>query len=212
MTKSIFDEKAATWDDNPRRMALTRAIAKGIRENIPLTADMSMLDFGCGTGALSVQLAECVGSIHAVDASSGMIDELRRKLDGLPGPAAKIAPAVLTGPIEENLQGTWDLICTAMVLHHIDDTTGILRHFTGCLRPGGYLALADLYTEDGSFHGEEVVPHNGFDPQTLAGVLEEAGLVQTRITPALSFTKLTDSGPEREFSVFLLTAKRESSA
>jgi len=35
------------------------------------------------------------------------------------------------------------------------------------LSKGGYLAIADLYKEDGSFHGEKKVPHNGFDMESF---------------------------------------------
>ena len=208
MDTNKFDAAAVTWDDNPGRMAVTKAVAKAIGESVPLTAAMTMLDFGCGTAALSVLLADRVAHVEAVDTSSGMIAEAHRKLEKSPELAGMIRPAVLPLPIEEHLRGTWDVICSSMVMHHIEDAEGTLRHLVHCLRPGGYLALADLYSEDGSFHGEEKAAHNGFEPQALARVLAQAGLTQMDTKTALTFPKPGADGQTREYSVFLLTGRR----
>lgn len=55
----------------------------------------------------------------------------------------------------------FDGIISAMALHHIKDTQHLLRTFTSHLHPGGFIALADLDREDGSFHthGNEGVFH-----------------------------------------------------
>ena len=50
-----------------------------------------------------------------------------------------------------------------MVLHHVTDIENIIRKFHNLLNPDGHLAIADLYTEDGSFHGKEFTGHKGFD-------------------------------------------------
>ena len=41
------------------------------------------------------------------------------------------------------------------------------------LNAGGFLAIADLYEEDGSFHGEGFTGHNGFDPENLSEILRK---------------------------------------
>jgi len=98
---------------------------------------------------------------------------------------------------------TYDLILCAMALHHVDDVRHILGTFAGMLRPGGWVALADLLTEDGSFHGAGAVPHNGFDPRELAGLLSGAGLVNAAWH---GVHELQRNG--RSYPVFLLTAQR----
>ena len=208
MAVNRFDRAAAAWDDNPERMAVTRAIARAIRQDVPLSSELSMLDFGCGTANLSVLLADSVGHIQAVDTSAGMIAEVQRKLTCAPELASIIVPAAVAEPITEHLHGSWDVICTSMVLHHIEDATGTLRHLAGCVREGGWLAVADLFSEDGSFHGQKGAAHNGFDPEALSGVLKDAGLTQTRFQTATTFPKPDSEGRMREYSVFLLTAWR----
>ena len=63
-----------------------------------------------------------------------------------------------------------------MVLHHVGDIDTIIKKFHDLLNPGGYLAIADLYSEDGSFHGEGFHGHRGFDPVSLAALLQKQGL------------------------------------
>jgi hypothetical protein len=63
-----------------------------------------------------------------------------------------------------------------MAFHHIDNVNQMLRSIAGCLVPGGWLAIADLETEDGSFH-DEPVPHLGFDPAAFLVRMQQAGLV-----------------------------------
>ena len=48
--------------------------------------------------------------------------------------------------------GKFDLIFTQMVLHHVSDIETIINRLSQLLNPGGYLAVADLYEEDGSFY------------------------------------------------------------
>jgi len=63
-----------------------------------------------------------------------------------------------------------------MVFHHFSDLDGIIQKLVNHLNPGGYLFIADLMTEDGSFHKDAVVPHHGFDPAILANKLSIHGL------------------------------------
>ncbi|MFP4501615.1 MAG: class I SAM-dependent methyltransferase [Candidatus Hydrogenedentota bacterium] len=208
-TENRFNKAAATWDENPRRMALTEAIANGIQESIPLSDGMTMLEFGCGTASLSILLAQHVGHISAADTSSGMIAEARRKVAASPELAAVVEPILLTDG-DALPQGKWDVVCTAMTLHHIEDAAQMLRQLAWCLNPGGYLAVADLFPEDGSFHGQERVPHNGFDPQALAAVLKEEAFEDINTGTVLTFSKRTDDNHVREFSVFLVTGRRDA--
>ncbi len=108
---------------------------------------------------------------------------------------------------------TWDdnLIVSNMTLHHIADTRKVLHAFFHLLTPGGSLAIADLDTEPGEFHPAEVaqgVHHHGFDRAELAVVLRALGFQQTRHLTAHTVRKPGASGVERDFPVFLLTARK----
>ena len=52
-----FDHAAATWDLEDRRVALAHALAQAIAVRVPLAKGHSVLDFGCGTGLVTLELA-----------------------------------------------------------------------------------------------------------------------------------------------------------
>jgi 2-polyprenyl-3-methyl-5-hydroxy-6-metoxy-1,4-benzoquinol methylase len=202
-TAARFDKEAATWDDNPDRQQLTAAIAAGIRSAVPLRSDQRLLEYGCGTASLSFLLAESVGQVVAADISAGMIEQVRRKLAGRP--KANLTPMLLDLSSQSPLGERFDVIVTAMAMHHIVDTTAVLSRLVAMLANGGWLAVADLCLEDGSFHDHlnVQVPHNGLDPDGLAEVVRGLGLSNCRWQVVHRIEK---NG--RSYDVFLLTARR----
>jgi len=74
MDTAHFDQAAATWDENPSRLALTRAIAAAVADAVPLMPHGSAMEYGCGTATLSFLLAGSLGKIVAADVSQGMLD------------------------------------------------------------------------------------------------------------------------------------------
>src|SRR6266540_4243277 len=77
--KSEFDSKAATWDEEPRRVKLAREVAEGIINAVHPTTDMDAMDFGCGSGLLTLLLQHHLRTIDGIDTSRGMLDILEKK-------------------------------------------------------------------------------------------------------------------------------------
>ena len=75
---SSFDERAQTWDEQPRRVQLARDIFAALERQVPLQRDWAALDYGCGTGLLTLALAPRVRRILAVDSSQGMLAVLAK--------------------------------------------------------------------------------------------------------------------------------------
>jgi hypothetical protein len=77
------------------------------------------------------------------------------------------------------------------------------------LRPGGWLALSDLDTEDGTFHSadSEGIHHHGFDRSRLRELAEAAGFAGVRVTTAGTMER-----EGRTYPLFLLVARRGTSA
>jgi len=200
-TAARFDKEAATWDDKPDRQQLTAAIAAGIRSAVPLRSDQRLLEYGCGTASLGFLLAESVGQVVAADISAGMIDQVRRKLADKPN--ANLTPMLLDLSTQPPLGERFNVIVTAMAMHHIVDTTAVLSRLVEMLADGGWLAVADLCLEDGSFHEQVQVPHNGLDPEGLMEVARGLGLSNCRWQVVHRIEK---NG--RSYDVFLLTARR----
>lgn len=194
-----FDQEAATWDENPRRVRLAKAVAQTIAGRVPLSGAMDVLDFGCGTGLLTLKLQPSVGSITGADTSAGMLERLRQKVRDQ---ALENVETILLRPEDGYaLRGSYDLIVSSMTLHHVQDLASLFRQFREHLRPGGHLALADLDREDGTFHQEAGdVFHLGFERAGLRALLAEAGFVDLRDTTAFEIRR---NG--RDYPVFLVT-------
>ncbi len=209
MDTEHFNQAAASWDDNPHRRELTATIAAAIAERLPLGPQTRLLDYGCGTGALGCLLADRVAAVTAADPSEGMIARLRAKLVDSPDLAAKITPLHLDPPTQTALgPGRWDAVASAMVLHHVQDAAGLIAQLAERLAPNGWMALADLETEDGTFHGRQV-PHTGFAPDTVADWMRQAGLEAVRIGTIHRIAKPGADGADRVYPVFLAVGRRD---
>ena len=200
-----FDARARQWDDNPVFRERGLKIAEAIRIAVPLHRHMSALDYGCGTGLLSFPLKDELGAILAADSSSGMLDVLAGKIAAQG--VTNMTPMKLDLLADPPPAQRFDLIVTSMTLHHVPDTDHILRIFHGLLNPGGYLCIADLDTEDGSFHGIEVDVHHGFDRTDLSRRVEQAGFADVQFQTVFSIAKERETGT-RDYPVFLMTARR----
>jgi predicted TPR repeat methyltransferase len=207
MSGKHFDQAAAGWDQKQRRVELAARIAAAISGTLPLNAAMTALEYGCGTGLVGLALAPQLASLTAVDTSAGMLEVLARKIAD--EKIANVTPLRLD-LLHEPLADRFDLIFCAMVLHHIQETDTILARFSGLLRDGGYLAVADLREEDGSFHDPEAdgVMHHGFDPADLAARLGGLGMQEVRFSEVHSIVKPREAGETRFYPVFLLTGRK----
>lgn len=201
MTTARFDKAATDWDNKPRRVQLAQAIATAITTSLPLSHTMTALEYGCGTGLVALDVAPNVGKLYALDSSSGMIDVLQNKIaQGTLGDRI----IAIHGDLADIAQPSFELIFMSMVLHHIPAYQDLLATLVKRLSPGGYLAIADLETEDGSFHDDNNdIAHFGFQTAALARYLEELGLSNSRQQTAFSVEK-----NNRHYPVFLLTAQK----
>jgi 2-polyprenyl-3-methyl-5-hydroxy-6-metoxy-1,4-benzoquinol methylase len=199
---SRFDAEAATWDENPRRRLLTEAIARDVFEELPPLPSWRVLEYGCGTASLGLLLAPRVAQVVAADASTGMIEQVRRKLTSRPD--IRMTPLLLDLSRQSPPPERFDLIVTAMTMHHVEDLEQVWSRLGAMLAPTGSVAVADLCAEDGSFHAPEHVPHNGFVPEALAKIVQKyVGAARCQWRVIHSFEKNS-----RSYEVFLLTATR----
>lgn len=147
-------------------------------------------------------LAPDVQEIVAADASPEMVEQVRRKLDRFPG--IRLTPRVLDLTVGEAPAEWYDLVVMAMALHHVEDVPALLGRLSGLLVPGGWLVIADLAAEDGSFHAPMVVPHNGFETTGLARELGSA----VHAAPAVVRPVHTFLKNGRSYTVLLWAAQK----
>jgi len=203
-----FNKAAATWDEEPRRLKLAGDVADAIAKSIPLTPSMDVLDFGCGTGLLTLNLQPGVRSITGVDSSEGMLDKLRVKTESLG--LANVSAIYKDIDRGDVLDGDFHLVTSCMTFHHVRNTAALLDSFYKIILPSGYIAIADLDLDDGQFHEDSTgVFHNGFDRASLQRLFEETGFEDVTCRTAASMIKPVAGGGSREFTIFLMTARKK---
>ena len=201
-----FDERAKDWDSDPMKVERAQSVANAIRKAVPLTADMSALEYGCGTGLLSFALQSDLGRITLADTSLGMLGVLTEKIAA--SGVTNLHPIHLDLSTDPLPAERFDLTYSLMTLHHIEGAKGILKKFNTLLKPGGWLCVADLDKEDGSFHTDGTTDvHLGFERAELQQWVVDAGFTGVKFSTAYKIKKEID-GAEKTFPVFLLTARK----
>jgi ubiquinone/menaquinone biosynthesis C-methylase UbiE len=205
---SIFDARAAAWDEDPFKVKLANDVSDAIIREITLTQEMNVLDYGCGSGLVTLRLQPFVKSITGMDSSGGMLEALRSKVEKQNLQNVHTRFMDLEKFTEVN--DMFDLIVSSMTLHHIKEPDRLLKRFYDILLPGGRLGIADLDREDGAFHKDNTgVIHFGFERAQLKELLMNAGFGSVRDVTAAKVIKADKENNRREFSVFLMTAARE---
>ncbi len=193
-----FAHKSKSWDMNSKRVKNAKGIAEVIVNNIKLDKSMELMDFGAGTGLLSYFVAPFVKKIVAVDNSPSMLVEFENKCDEFSCETEAIEKDLSS----EMLDRTFDGIISSMTIHHLEDTAALLSKLYIMLNEGGFVALADLDSEDGSFHSDNAgVFHYGFDRVILENMAKEVGFKEVKFDLASTISK-----PHADFTVFLMTA------
>ena len=203
-----FDDAAAAWEEKPQRVALARKVAEAIQQEIPLARTMRVLEYGCGTGLVSRALSPHVAKIVAVDTSPRMLEVLRRKAgEEQIGNIVPLAHDLTEKSLPEK---DFDLVISSMTLHHIQEIEGVLHRFFEALKPGGYLAVADLVTEDGTFHDDNSgVAHHGINPETVRTILAKNGGLDIGVREIHLIEKQQENGRKpRQYPVFLAWCRK----
>jgi len=201
-----FDKKAKDWDDN-RRIQRSKVIAEKIIDYVNLQETFSGLEFGCGTGLISLNLYDKLGKITCIDTSSGMIKQLEDKV--AEHNLDKITVTQLNINDDHDLKSEYDIIYSSMSLHHVTSLEETLQNFYDLLQDGGQLCIVDLDKEDGSFHSQEsnFLGHNGFEQKELSQLLE-----QVEFNNIMSETFYNDErsigNRNIEYSLFIMKAQK----
>jgi 2-polyprenyl-3-methyl-5-hydroxy-6-metoxy-1,4-benzoquinol methylase len=179
LNKTDFDKKAATWDEDPFKVNLANDVADAIVKELNPVQNMDVLDYGCGSGLVTLRLQPLVKSITGMDSSKKMLEALQAKVEkrGLPNVHTQLID------LEQGTKVTdrFHMVVTSMTLHHVREPAFFFDQLYNLLLPGGQIAIADLDKEDGSFHHDNTgVLHFGFDRTYLKDILGRAGFREVR--------------------------------
>lgn len=168
--KSPVEDQAAY----ERKLKLTRS---------HLSADMEVLEFGCGTGTTALIHAPYVAHIKAIDYSQKMIDIARGKAaaDGISNVSFDVAT------IEDLLaeDASYDMIQAHSILHLLLDLDAVLAKTRRLLKPGGRFISSTVCTGEMSGFARAFLPLAGalwilpyiatFTADDLAAAITRAG-------------------------------------
>ncbi|MEO8602072.1 MAG: class I SAM-dependent methyltransferase [bacterium] len=142
-------------------MLRERVLKQQLVDQAGLTPGCAVLDFGCGTGTLTMLLKRACQSARVVgiDADAQVLAIARQKIEAA-GLDIELRQGFLTA--ETFAAGSFDRVVTSLVLHHLtrDEKLAVLRAMRVALRPGGELHIADFGA-----------PHNAFT-RLASGVVQ----------------------------------------
>jgi cyclopropane fatty-acyl-phospholipid synthase-like methyltransferase len=200
-----FNKDAATWDENPGRVKVAQKIAASIISTSMLDKRDTLMDFGCGTGLVSLALEPHVDTITGVDSSRGMLDVFNNKIKHYA--IDNVTTALVDIDKSDLPSGPFSSIVSSMTMHHIKDIPLLLKKLHVALDKKGKLFIADLDSENGTFHeNNDGVFHFGFERNELSSLLADAGFGSIAAQTAAEIHKPDSQGRSTAFTVFLLTA------
>jgi len=201
-----FDMVARQWDQNPERFERSEIIANKMLEALLIKPESRALEYGAGTGILSFILSSHFSEIVMMDSSAEMVKVMEEKVaeEGL----LHLKPVLYNLEEEVYIGEKFDVVYNLLVMHHVQKIDEVLSLFSKMINVGGYLILTDLYSEDGSFHGDDFTGHNGFNPEVLAQKLKQSGFTEVSYSQCHSIVRENEQGIKQEFPLFMLIAKR----
>ena len=148
-TRNPWDDEAGTFDEAPdhglRDPVARERWAALVRRLLPPSG--GALDIGCGTGTLSLLMAELGLTVTGIDSSTRMLEVAREK-------AAK-AGANVTFTLGEAAHPAlpaagFDAVLCRHVLWALPHPAAALANWTRLLRPGGRLVLIEGFWHTGA--------------------------------------------------------------
>jgi ubiquinone/menaquinone biosynthesis C-methylase UbiE len=170
--KEIFDRLAMQYD-TPDRIKLAQTITAEIKKYLGDTSEKTLIDYGSGTGLVSLPLSSSFRDVFLMDASPVMMEAAEQKIQ-----AAEVTNVhtVTADLLKEQIDVKGDIILVSLVLLHIPETEKILRELFQHLNPGGTLMIADFDKNKKIDHPKV---HNGFEQDELQKLLLKTGFSES---------------------------------
>lgn len=143
-----WDEYAENWDVDPTVEEYAKNAFSELLENINING-LNVLDFGCGTGALTQLMSPTVNSIIAIDPSSEMIKHLDKKaLKNVSSISDYLSKELVQNSPE--LENKFDLIVASSVCGFLPDYEETLSLLKSLIKQGGVFVQWDWLSNDDS--------------------------------------------------------------
>ena len=171
-SKGYFDEVAEQWD-TMREGFFPESVREKAIAKANVVAETIAADLGAGTGFITEELIKHGISVIAVDQSTSMVEQMRKKF----GPTASID---YRQGVAEHLpiaNGEVNYAFANMYLHHVENPPVAIQEMVRILSPGGKLVITDLDEHQYEFLMKEQHDHwPGFKREDVKKWLLNAGL------------------------------------
>ncbi|MCC3357035.1 class I SAM-dependent methyltransferase [Bacillus sp. REN16] len=168
MENNVFEELAKRYDTE-ERMELAKIILKEVRPELQNSQSKSLIDYGSGTGLISLELSDLVDSILLVDSSQQMLEVAKAKITNKGMTNARVLYSDFT---QDTPELKADIVLLSLVLLHIPDTKKILQELYTILNDGGKLLIVDFDINENIYHPKV---HNGFTHEEMKKALSDVG-------------------------------------
>lgn len=197
---SRFDLLAKEWDLKPARVQSAKTVSTTLKSLFSLEG-MDVVDYGAGTGLITFNLSDEAKHITAMDNAKKMLEEIDKKSQN--ASISNVKTRYHDINYEHLPTDSFDLFISSMTMHHIEDTKGFIQKAKQTVKKGGYVAINDLESEDGSFHSNvhEDVAHFGFDKEEIKSIFKELGMEIVFLETIEVISK------KRDFPVFLIVGR-----
>ena len=175
--QTFFAGAAGQWDKLRDELYGRSFITKAIAALLP--AKSTIADLGCGTGSLSVELAQHVHRVIGIDNSQAMLRAARRRAAELSN--LELRRGELTAlPIDNHI---CDAAVMILVLTYSAQPQVALKEVHRILKPGGTFVMVDLLRHDREDFRRQMGQQNlGFETEKLQHDLLEVGFDSAKIS------------------------------
>lgn len=201
MNKDRFDQIAQKYDD-PERIHLAHVITQAITQQIKDTNYQTLLDYGGGTGLVTLNIADYFEAVTLIDASPRMVDIFEHKVSDLNQTSIKtlVGDVLLDDTILNHKN--YDVIVLSLVLLHSGNYQLLLQKLYNHLNSGGMMILVDFDKNENIYHPKV---YNGFEQMDIIHAFNELGLTNPQINTFYSGQKIF---MKQDASLFIATGRK----
>jgi ubiquinone/menaquinone biosynthesis C-methylase UbiE len=180
---NIYPASHAYFLDSPIRRLLQPPA--GLIEKLHVRPTDTAVDFGCGPGFYTLELAKTAKEVVAVDLQVGMLQRVKHKAER--AEVRNIRFLQTDGKTLKLLDASVDKILLVTVYHEVTEPEAVLKEFSRVLKPDGKLIVVEV-VKQGILPGAPVQ-----NPETLKAEIEASDF------------KLEQMQPYKSYGVFFFT-------
>ncbi len=194
-----FDSIASQYD-GAERIKVAKIISDTIRPYLINGKLKTVIDYGCGTGLVGMNLLDDFHSILFIDASANMVEQVKAKIEKSACTTADAICIDLVTACPADLHA--DYIIVAQTLLHIKEIDLILSRLLSVLNKGGHLLIIDFDKND-QVVSDDV--HNGFHQEELISTVKKIGFTKAASKTFYHGKKMF---MKQDASLFILDAEK----